>query len=188
MAGESFNFGRAELLDVEAVGRPGNRRFRLFARSALGKTASLWMEREQMDALAQAMDQLLAQVSGRMVLRPEAQAAPPATSGVPADFPEFPDVDFQVGQLQLGYDEDDEQILLRARPLEIIEEGGELTAREDAEPLFAAALSTVRAARLSAHIAGVLNAGRPRCPLCGRPMEANHICEKQNGFHPVGLN
>ena len=57
------DFGRAELFDAEAIGQPGNRRFRIFARSPYG-SATLWMEREQLEALSLAVDKLLAQVSG----------------------------------------------------------------------------------------------------------------------------
>jgi uncharacterized repeat protein (TIGR03847 family) len=188
MAGEHYDFGRAELLDAEAIGQPGNRRFRIFARGSRGRTASLWMEREQLEALALALDRLLAQVSGRIVLRPEAQAAPAPPSGAPSDFPEHADVEFQVGQLQIGYDEEDDVLLLRAAPLEVIERDGELEVEEEVEPQFGVTLTQAQATRLSAHIGGVLSGGRPRCPLCGRPMEPAHVCEKQNGYHPIGLN
>src|SRR5262244_282316 len=49
MSNEPHDFGRAELLDAEAIGQPGSRRFRLFARSGRG-SAVLWMEREQLEA------------------------------------------------------------------------------------------------------------------------------------------
>lgn len=188
MAGEHYDFGNADIVDVESVGQPGNRRFRLFAESPRGLTASLWMEREQMEALAVAIDRLLAQVSGRVVLRPEAQASSGPPPSAPPDFPRRPDIEFQVGQLQLGYDEDDDRVVLRAAPLEVIERDGDLEVREDVEPEFAVSLSQTHATRLSVHITNVLGAGRPRCPLCGRPMSAGHVCEKQNGYHPVSLN
>ena len=188
MAGERYDFGSAELLDVEAVGQPGNRRFRLFALSQYGLSASLWMEREQMEALAVAIDRLLAQVSGRVVLRPEAQASAAPAPHAPSDFPKHPDVEFHVGQMQIGYDEDDDSVVLRASPLEVIERDGELEVKEEAEPAFAVTLSQGSATRLSVHISAVLSGGRPRCPLCGQPMRDGHVCEKQNGYHPVGLN
>lgn len=188
MAAERYDFGNADLVDVESVGRPGSRRFRLFAESSGGLTASLWMEREQMEALAVAIDKLLAQVSGRVVLRPEAQAAASPAPHAPPDFPQHPDIEFQVGQLQLGYDEDDDVFILRAAPLEVIERDGELEVQEDVEPAFAVSLSQTAATRLTIHISAVLSGGRPRCPMCGRPMSAGHVCEKQNGYHPVTLN
>ncbi len=187
MSSELHDFGRTDLLDAEAIGQPGQRRFRLFARSAHG-TASLWLEREQMEALSLAIDQLLAQVSGGTVLRPEAQANVPRPPGAPSDFPEEPDVDFKVAQLTLGYDEDSDLIVLLAAPLVVVEQEGELVAQEDVEPEFAARISRQQATRLSGHITGALAGGRPRCPFCGLPMEPEHVCVKQNGYHPVELN
>jgi uncharacterized repeat protein (TIGR03847 family) len=187
MSSEIHDFGRAEILDAEAIGQPGQRRFRLFARSPRG-TASLWLEREQMEALSVALDQMLAQISGGEVLRPEAQASRPKPPGAPADFPEEPDVDFRVAQLTLGYDEDNDTVVVLATPLELIEEDGEMRAREDVGPRFATRVSRQQATRLSGHITGVLAGGRPRCMFCGLPMEPDHVCAKQNGYHPVELN
>lgn len=187
MSEELQDFGHVDLLDAEAIGKPGNRRFRLYARSRRG-SAALWLEREQMEALSLAIDQLLAQIAPGLVLRAEAQAVPPATTGAPADFPDEPDIEFQVWQLQIGYDEERDVVVLRAAPLELIEQEGALTANEEVEPLFSATISRTHAERLSARIMSVLASGRPRCPFCGLPMEPAHVCEKQNGYHPVGLN
>lgn len=187
MSNELHDFGHADLLDAEAIGQPGQRRFRLFARSPRG-TASLWLEREQMEALSLAIDQLLAQISGGTVLRREAQAKVPQPPGAPSDFPEEPDVDFRVAQLTIGYEEDTDLVVLLAAPLLLVEEQGEIVAQDDVEPEFAARISRQQATRLSGHITGVLAGGRPRCPFCGLPMEPEHVCVKQNGYHPVELN
>jgi uncharacterized repeat protein (TIGR03847 family) len=187
MSDEMQDFGRAELFDAEAIGQPGSRRFRLFARSPHG-SASLWMEREQLEALSLAMDKLLAQVSGGDILRPEAMANVTPPPGAPSDFPENPLLEFQVANMQLGYDEDRELVLVRAAPLELVEREGELIVSEDVEMLFSILISRNQALRLSQHIVSILATGRPRCPFCGRPMDNPHVCEKQNGFHPVALN
>jgi uncharacterized repeat protein (TIGR03847 family) len=188
MSSALHDFGQAEFLGAEAIGQPGQRRFRLFAGSPHG-TASLWLEREQMEALSLALDQLLAQVSGGVILRPEAQTSVPKPPGAPPDFPEHPDVDFRVSQLTLGYDDDHDAVVLLAAPLELVEdEEGEMRVRDDAPPQFAARFSRQQAMRLSGHITGALAGGRPRCPLCGAPAEPAHVCVKQNGYHPVELN
>jgi uncharacterized repeat protein (TIGR03847 family) len=187
MSNELHDFGRAQLFDAEAIGEPGNRRFRLFARSPRG-TAVLWMEREQLEALSLAVDQMLSQIQGGDVLRPEALAAVPEVPGAPGDFPADPDLEFQVSGMQLGYDEDHDIIQVRATPIELIEQDGEMTLREDADPIFSILVNRNQATRLSSHIVGILASGRPRCPFCGRPMQPGHVCEKQNGYHPVGLN
>jgi uncharacterized repeat protein (TIGR03847 family) len=187
MSRDLHNFGRVDLLDAEAIGQPGQRRFRLIARGG-GETASLWLERQQLEQLSLALDQLLAQIAGGDLLRPEAMAERPATPGAPADFPEHPDLDFQVGQLTLGYDEAADHIVLLAARLELMERAGEVTARENVDPEFAGHMSRDQATRLSTHIAGVLAAGRPRCPFCGQPIDDQHVCVKQNGHRPMEIN
>jgi uncharacterized repeat protein (TIGR03847 family) len=187
MSGTMRDFGRAEVLGAEAIGDPGARRFRLFARGRRGESASLWMEKEQLEALSVAMERLLAHASGRMALRREASAEPTPLRSAPADFPEQPAVEFVVGQLQIGYDPDDELIFLRASSVESLL-SNDLSSADEFAPEFSIAASRAQIADTSADIAGVLGAGRPRCPLCGRPMQEGHICDKQNGYHPIGLN
>src|SRR5215467_10410956 len=122
MSREAYDFGRVDLLDAEAIGKPGRRRFRLFAR-ARGRTAGLWIEREQLQALADAIDQLLAQIAGGQVFRNLIPPSTSETSGAPSDFPAHPDIEFQIGELSLGFDERDNVLALLATPLELVEEG-----------------------------------------------------------------
>ncbi len=187
MSASFQDFGHAEILDAEAIGQPGSRRFRIFVRSSRG-AASLWMERDQLETLSAAIEKVLAQSSGVMTLRAEAQANPSPPPGAPDDFPSDPDVEFQVGPMQLGYDEDDEELLLRATPLELIEEDGELYARDAENATFSVIFSRSQAQQLCSSVNSLTLLGRPRCPFCGRPMQARHFCEKQNGFHPPNLN
>jgi uncharacterized repeat protein (TIGR03847 family) len=146
------------------------------------------MEREQLEALSLGIDQMLAQISGTDVLRPEAVANLTPAPGAPEDFPAHPVLELQVASMQIGYDEDADIILMRAAPLELIEQDDEVLVREDVEPLFSALITRRQAMLLSTHIVSILASGRPRCPFCGRPMQQPHVCEKQNGYHPAGLN
>jgi uncharacterized repeat protein (TIGR03847 family) len=184
MESELQDFGRADLFDAEAIGRPGQRRFRLFGRSHRG-TASLWLEREQMEVLSQALEQLLAQIVGGVVLRKMTQGDLAKPPGAPDDFPEHADVDFRVSRLTIGFDEDEDIILILATPFAA---DGESAPSEDAQPQFATRISRHQATDLATHIAGAIAAGRPRCPLCGEPLDPPHVCVKQNGYHPVELN
>ncbi len=187
MSREAYDFGRVDLLDVEAIGKPGRRRFRLFAR-ARGRTAGLWIEREQLQALGDAIDQLLAQVAGRDVFRDIIPAPAGEVPGAPSDFPAHPDVEFQIGELSLGYDERDNSLAVLATPLDLIEEQGEMRQQRSEEPGFAARFSRDQAAALSRHVQSILASGRPRCNLCGAPLGPEpHACPKQNGHHPIEI-
>jgi uncharacterized repeat protein (TIGR03847 family) len=187
MSGAMRDFGRAELLGAEALGEPGARRFRLFARGRRGETASLWMEKEQLEALSVAMERLLAHASGRMALRREASADRGPLPSAPADFPEQATVEFVVGQMQIGYDPDEEMIFLRASSVDALL-ANDTPSADEFDPEISIAASRTQIANASADISGALTGGRPRCPLCGRPMQEGHVCDKQNGYHPVGLN
>jgi len=185
MSREAYDFGRVELFDVEAIGQPGRRRFRLFARGR-GRTASLWIEREQLQTLVDALDQLVAQLSGGDVLRPLLQPQAADALSAPADFPSSPDIEFQIGELSLGFDERNNLLALLATPIEVVEEEGAMRARRSREPGFAARFTREQARTLSQHIQGILASGRPRCSYCGAPLGPEpHICPKRNGHHPI---
>jgi Protein of unknown function (DUF3090) len=91
----STDLGPVEVLGAEAIGQPGQRRFRLFARSKRG-SAIMWMEKEQLNELSLRVDRYLAQLTQGQVLRTEAQAGglQASTMNMPADFPASPDQDF----------------------------------------------------------------------------------------------
>jgi uncharacterized repeat protein (TIGR03847 family) len=189
MADEVLDLGPAELIGADAVGMPGGRRFRLFARSLEG-SASLWIEREQLEDLATAIYQLLAAYAHIQVLRPVVQVGGVAPPGPPSDFPAEPDADFRVGQLQISFEEE-RGIVLQAEPLKPFdssEEPDEETEKQEFSPQLATSISAGQAQHLGDQILAVLASGRPRCPLCGQPMQPQHVCEKQNGFHPVKFN
>lgn len=187
MSEDFQDYGRVESIGAESLGKPGNRRFRLYIAGRRG-TASLWLEKQQIEELSLALDQLLAQATGGDALRIEATADPVAPPSAPVDFPDSPDVEFQVAGMQIGYDEGRDLMLIRAAPLEVFERDGELFARADADPRFEALFSRAQAKRLSTNLFAIIATGRPRCPFCGEQMAEPHVCEKQNGYHPAALN
>ena len=64
----------AERIQVEAIGEPGDRRFRLLA-IVNGQTYAVWMEKQQVHALGLALEQMLARL-------PDAGPVLPATPGL----------------------------------------------------------------------------------------------------------
>ena len=59
-----YAFGPATRLQAEAIGEPGHRTFRLLVESDDGRAAALWVEKEQLQALGLAVEQLLAEFQG----------------------------------------------------------------------------------------------------------------------------
>ncbi len=178
----------AQRLRVEAIGEPGQRRFRMLA-VVEGDTTIVWMEKQQLQALGLALEQMLEQLPDR---GPEL-----GSTGVPGDFDAETRRQFRAGRMELGYDEPHDRLVIVAHDMneEAEEEGEEeavaLAAALDddaAEVSFACRISREQARELSADAAAVVSAGRPRCTMCGRPMGPGpHVCPQQNGHLPHEL-
>jgi uncharacterized repeat protein (TIGR03847 family) len=80
---------------------------------------------------------------------------------------------FRVGNMGLGYNENGNQVVLVA--YELVEEG------EDPNVVsFWATRSQIRV--LIPHTREIVNAGRPICGNCGRPIDPDgHFCPNRNG-------
>ena len=182
----SRDFGIVEILGAEAVGQPGQRRFRIYVQ-AERESAVMWMEKEQLNSLSLALDRFLAQVTEGQVLRMEAQSGSrPIASGMPTDFPVQPTYEFQVGQIKINYDERSTQFLLSAIPLQIVMERDEPQVFMDENQAVSFLFTHRQAQHLSSTIALVVTSGRPVCPLCRTPLDGGpHACIKQNGHREI---
>jgi uncharacterized repeat protein (TIGR03847 family) len=174
MADAQYDFGVASRLDADALGEPGQRTFRLLVQSG-DSSALLWIEKEQLLALAAAIEQVIEQAAPDEAARGE--IAP--VGGPIQDFPLNPTVEFRVGTLQLGHDPANEQFLLLAGDAEQAEEAEQ---DQDKAPTLTVRMDYRAAIRLSKQVAALDAAGRPRCPLCGQPMGPGlHHCPLSNG-------
>jgi uncharacterized repeat protein (TIGR03847 family) len=184
----SKDLGPINALGAEAIGQPGQRRFRLFVRSKRG-AAFIWMEKEQLNHLSLIIDRFLAQLSQGQVLRTEAQAGglPATTTSLPVDFPLSPEHDFQVAELRINYEERRSMFQLVAVPLEIImQPGEEPAARINVTNAVSFLFTQQQAQALTNTIAAIVPAGRPVCPLCGTPLDGSpHACVRQNGHREI---
>ncbi len=182
----SRDLGPVEIVGAEAIGQPGQRRFRLFA-LVRDISVALWMEKEQLTNLSIALDRILAQLSEGRILRMEAQASPPPPGGAPAMFPAKPTYEFQVGQLRISYDERRDLLVLISIPMEIVMEPGQdphVILREDNSLSFRFTLQ--QAHHLTGSITVLVSRGRPVCPLCQTLLdEGPHACVKQNGHREL---
>lgn len=183
----STDLGLVSVLGADAVGQPGQRRFRLFARNTWASMV-MWMEKEQLAGLAEALDRTLALITEGQVLRTEARAGgEPLIEPIPADFPRYPTYDAQVGQMRLSFDEQDAFFTLLITPLNVEQERNqepEVTMAEEEQISFA--FTQQQAQDLSTAIQVVITAGRPVCPLCHAPLDGGpHACVKQNGHREI---
>lgn len=182
------DLGMVDILGADAVGQPGQRRFRLFAR-ARTSSAFLWMEKDQLINLSLVVDRMLAQISEGRILRTEAQSGglPEPEGAIPPDFPLSPDYDFQVGQLRLNFEGHREAFVLVAVPFDIVEdEQGEPQIDLHTEEELSLAFTIAQAQQLTRRITALVSKGRPVCPLCHAPLDGGpHACVKQNGHHEL---
>lgn len=171
MSFEHHNYDMVTVLDAEAIGVPGQRRFRLLA-GVESDIISLWMEKEQLNALGEAISQLLEQLAeSKLVQRAIEPRAATAPDPVPPATPEY-----VASRIMIGYDEDRQVIAIFAHHLE---------QEEDDEPIFSGRTSLEVAKALAEKIAEVVAAGRPRCPRCGAPIgPEGHVCPHNNGHLP----
>ena len=161
-------------LETEAIGEPGQRTFRLRV-SEGGRAASLWLEKEQLQALALALMRLLVQMG-----QPEYIPAPGAVAGPLSPFPEQPSLDVRVGRLGLGLDQTDGNIVFFAYEAEDEEEDS-----VPAEAVLACRAAPAQCRDLVAMIEAIVAAGRPICRLCLTPIDPEgHVCPRSNGHRP----
>jgi uncharacterized repeat protein (TIGR03847 family) len=183
----STDLGPVSILGADAVGEPGQRRFRLYTQAGT-RSAIMWMEKEQLNTLSLALDRALAQLTEGRVLRAIAQAGPKSEAeGIPANFPGRPTFEFQVGQIRIGYDESRDLLVLIAAPIEILLERGQepraIIREEEAVSIF---FTMQQAQNLTGSITILVASGRPVCPLCGAPLDGGpHACVQQNGHREI---
>lgn len=169
--GTTRDLGRIMAVSGEAIGQPGRRQFRLCLLNTNDEFASCWMEKEQLSALGEALEQGLRDQQYEHRARPMDDVEPPPP------FPLNTDLDFRVGRLSIGIDPGERTIQLTA--------GDRLEPAADESIEVKGILDFDQAFALAAEIRTVVAAGRPLCPLCTAPVDpAGHVCVKQNGHHP----
>jgi uncharacterized repeat protein (TIGR03847 family) len=169
MADQRHEFEAVRRLESDAVGTPGHRRFRVIVQSG-DETAFLWLEKEQLQALGLAVDQLLTPVKA-VWTRDAQNSAPPTPER--KSFDGLASIELQVSRLGLGFDEESKTFIIVAH-----DSGSD----PDDPPTFRCRCSRRQLSHLSESITEVTASGRPRCPLCGSPLDGGpHFCPGSNG-------
>jgi uncharacterized repeat protein (TIGR03847 family) len=188
MAGREFAFDPPDRFVAGTVGQPGDRTFYLQA-SGSGRVVSVALEKLQVSALAERLDDLLDEVRRRQGSESTVPATPPPQleDVAPLDTPV--EEEFRVGTLALAWDDDDELVIIEAQSVvEATEEADDAPAdlETDAD-MMRVRLSPAVARAFAKRALRVVAAGRPPCPLCGNPLDPEgHICPRQNGHLHAG--
>ena len=159
-------------ITADAIGNPGQRVFYIQAFQDQ-RTITVIIEKAQLQSLSIGVEQFLSQISRQN----------PALDEASGDYIEEamrinPPVDplFRVGEIGLGYDKERDRVVIFTKEL----------LAEDADPENAAAVrfwcSREQIRKMARWGVEVVQRGRPVCPQCGQPMEAEgHFCPKKNG-------
>ncbi|MBI1845614.1 MAG: DUF3090 domain-containing protein [Candidatus Rokubacteria bacterium] len=185
---ESFDLDAPDRFTAGTVGPPGQRTFFLQARQG-SALVTLKAEKEQVGALSEYLAGLLARL-------PEgAQGLRPLDMGLVEPIEPV----WAVGSLGAGYDEARDRVLIVATEVVPTEDGDdaddaepgngeeeeEAAETEAASPDAATArfsLTRGQAAAFVNRARSLVKAGRPTCPMCGRPKDpSGHVCPSSNG-------
>ena len=195
---DSFEFSEPDLFTVGTIGPPGQRIFYLQAREG-DQLVTLKCEKEQVRVLGEYLGRLLERLTGGEAspARDLALVEPVTPAWV-------------VGSIGVGYDEGSDRVVLvieEVREEDESEEAAEETTQEEAEEEtepgaegdaeedegaetagegdHASGRVRLTRAQVTAFVErarGLVEAGRPTCRLCGRPMNpGGHRCARTNG-------
>ncbi|QKW05650.1 DUF3090 domain-containing protein [Streptomyces sp. NA04227] len=195
MSRQVFLYDPPERFVAGTVGLPGRRTFFLQA-SAGGRVTSVALEKTQVAALAERMDELLDEVVRRSGGSASVPAVAPTEIADTAPLDAPVEEEFRVGTMALAWDGDEQRMVVEAQALveldldgadseEDLAEAEErlLQDEENGPPMLRVRLSGAQARAFAKRALDVVNAGRPPCPLCSLPLDPEgHVCPRQNGY------
>ena len=180
-------FDPPERFVAGTVGEPGARTFFLQAREG-ARVVSVALEKQQVAALAERIDELLDEVMTETSTSTVVPAVAPVglTDEDPLDLPIAEE--FRAGTMTLSWDPGAERVVIEVFPV-----GQELVGLSDAveveeetvEPseVFVVRIDAGHARAFVQRAERVIGAGRPDCPFCGQPIDPDgHLCVRANGF------
>lgn len=166
------------------LGEPGARTFYLQAQDG-SRVVSVALEKQQSAALADGVDSVLDQLMSQDGNPFSVPRVAPAGLADEDPLSEPVTEEFRVGEMRLAWDPSTSQVVIQAARLvpEETEEGeeGEPTVVEadddDAEEVLVVRIPVGAARAFAARTRAVVGQGRPICPICDQPMDADgHTC------------
>ncbi|OEU89383.1 hypothetical protein DB35_20715 [Streptomyces abyssalis] len=192
MSRQVFLYDPPDRFIAGTVGLPGRRTFYLQA-SASGRTTSVALEKAQVEALAERIDELLDEVVRRSGGNAPVPAVAPAELDDTQPLETPVEEEFRVGTMALAWDGDGERMVVEAQAVVELEADSDedladaeerlLQDDENGPPMLRVRLDGTMARAFAKRALEVVNAGRPPCPLCSLPLDPEgHVCPRQNGY------
>ena len=169
MAQAQYNLGHVAKLTAKSIGDPGSRYFQVAAEARNGQAVMIWMEKEQLFNLGVQVKRLLFEYQEDAERSSSEDSYDEAVFGVP----DPPVLELTAGQMSIGYDQTSAMFFLAAHHVE---------QEEDSVPLVNLEATYGEIDSMADQAFEVCAAGRPRCQLCGAPLDAEkHLCPRHNG-------
>jgi uncharacterized repeat protein (TIGR03847 family) len=187
MAPLIHGFDPPERFVTGTVGPPGQRTFFLQARSGT-RITSVSLEKQQVVALAERVDQLLDEVMASRSTDGIVPALAPLDLEDSAPLEQPIEEEFRAGTMTLSWDPDDERVVIEVFPFTEAavvspEQVDEDLEEPEPDEIFLVRLDAGSARAFVKRAERVVEAGRPTCPFCGGPIDPDgHLCVRANGF------
>ncbi|MBI4305486.1 MAG: DUF3090 family protein [Chloroflexi bacterium] len=172
---QKFDLGLVDNVVAASIGKPGQRTFKVTAESGRGR-AIVWMEKEQLFQVALAIRQFaVATDRPSAPVRFEPDLPPPR---------ERTELEFKAVEMSIRHNQSTDMFTIEAANVDP-DAGPEAEAEDEEDPVAVQfSFSRPSGVKLSEEAIEVCAAGRPRCPLCGGPIDPEgHVCPKKNGHH-----
>lgn len=164
---------------VGTIGLPGARTFYLQVRAGT-QVVSIALEKQQSALLAEKIDEILDEL---FTLEGNPFSVP---TGTPIELVDNDQLDivqeqFRAGAMGLGWDPTTAQVVIEAHPLAEVDDGdnGERLHEDspDESEMLRVRMPVGSARAFARRAREIVGAGRPMCPLCGYPIDADgHTC------------
>ena len=180
-------FDPPERFVAGTVGLPGERTFFLQAREG-ARVISVALEKQQVQALAQRIDELLDEVLASHDSSGVVPAIAPLDSDDTEPLEQPIQEEFRAGTMTLSWDPRDERVVIEVFPYseaavvapDQVEEDFE---EPEPDELLLVRLPAAAARAFVSRSERVVEAGRPTCPFCSEPIGPDgHLCVRANGF------
>jgi len=164
---------------IGTIGVPGARTFYLQVRTAK-QIVSVALEKQQSAQLAEKIDEILDQL---LTLEGNPFSVPTGTpiELVDNDQLEAVEEQFRTGAMTLGWDPTTAQVVIEAYPITDVDADDNIESlaenRAEVPEMLLVRMPVGTARAFAKRTREVVGAGRPACPLCGYPVDADgHVC------------
>src|SRR5690606_26393619 len=113
----------------------------------------------------------------------------PVPAGTPSELRDDAPLDqpveeeLRVGTMALAWDPEDQRVVIEAQEVTETEQDAEIGEDDPAIAVLRVRISPAQARAFAERALKVVAAGRPPCPLCGLPLDAEgHVCPRQHGY------